>query len=82
MNRLFAGIYPGGVVYADKLREKGGDYARLAFLSFSSLDLQVEPDCPKELRDEIVKDAAVIQARRGERFNISTCGQQVVLGGP
>ena len=79
--RLFAGVYPCGVVYADKQREKGGDYARCAFLSYSSLQLQIERDCPAVLRDEIIKDAAAIQARRGERFSISSCGQSVVLGG-
>lgn len=78
---LFAGIFPCGIVYADRKREKGGDYARCAFLPFSSLELQIERDCPKELRDEIIKDAAAIQARKGERFAISSCGQSVILGG-
>lgn len=80
-DRLFAGIYPCGVVYADKAREKCGDYARAAFLSFSSLELTFERDCPKALRAQIEADAAKIQAKRGERFSISACDQFVVLGG-
>lgn len=81
VNRLFSGVYPCGIVYADKQREKGGDYARCAFLPFSSLVLQIERDCPKELRDQIIKDAAAIQARKGQQFSVSSCGQSVVLGG-
>lgn len=80
-DRLFSGVYPCGIVYADRQREKGGDYARCAFLPFSSLVLQIERDCPAALREQIVKDAAAIQARKGERFNISSSGQSVVLGG-
>src|SRR3546814_11285018 len=32
--RIFSGIYPAGIVYADRTRQKGGDYARLAFLPY------------------------------------------------
>lgn len=78
--RIFAGIYPEGIVYADRHRERGGDYARLAFLSFGTLKLEIEKDCPEELRPRIVADAERIQARKGERFQISTSGQTITLG--
>lgn len=78
--RIFAGVFPFGISYADKEREKDGDYARLAFLDFASLRLKVEPDCPAHLRHEIEVDAAKIQARRGESFQVSTAGQTVLLG--
>ena len=79
--RLFIGVYPAGISYADRSREKHGDYARCAFLPFGSLKLEVEPDCPSALRALIVKDAAKIQARRGEQYVVSGSGQTVRLGG-
>ena len=80
-DRLFCGVYPGGIVYADRGREVSGDYARLGFLSFRSLVLEVAPDCPADLRARIIEAAAPIIARRGESFPISACGQCVRLGG-
>lgn len=79
-DRLFSGIFPAGIRYADRAREIAGDYAPLAFLSYSTLKLDIERDCPKELRARIIADAAAIQARRGESFQVSSCGQTVRLG--
>lgn len=79
--RIFVGVFPAGICYADRLTEKDGDYKKLAFLSFSTLKLEFRNDCPRELRDEIQQDAASLQARKGSAFQISTCGQTVVLGG-
>ena len=78
--RLFVGVYPAGIVYADRQREKAGDYARCAFLGFADLVLTIEPDCPDALRLQITEDAAAIQRRRGEAFQVSTAGQTVTLG--
>jgi hypothetical protein len=80
MSKLFSGVYPCGIVYADRHWEKHGDYVRLAFLQFSTLQLDIEKDCPKELAAQIRRDAATIQARKGEFFPVSTCGQTVLLG--
>ncbi|MGA2107227.1 MAG: hypothetical protein ABSH25_06250 [Syntrophorhabdales bacterium] len=79
-NRLFIGIYPTGVSYADRSREECGDYKRLAFLNFHTLALDIEKDCPADLRERIVADASTIQARRGQQFQTSTSGQTVTLG--
>lgn len=79
-NRLFIGVYPCGIFYADRLREKHGDYARLAFLPYDTLRLQVEADCPQELIPRIQADAEAMQSRCGEAFQISSCGQTVTLG--
>ena len=79
--RLFVGVFPAGISYADRSREKHGDYARCAFLSFRTLELELESDCPQALRALIVKDAARIQARRGQQYEVSACGQTVRLGG-
>jgi hypothetical protein len=79
--RLFVGVFPAGIVYADRKREKAGDYARCAFLAYATLKLDIEPDCPAALRALIVADAAKIQARAGELFQVSTSGQSVRLGG-
>lgn len=78
---LFIGVYPAGLVYADRTRERHGDYVRLAFLSYGSLVLEVEKDCPPALASEINAHAATIQAKRGQEFRISACNQTVLLGG-
>lgn len=79
-DRLFAGVFPTGISYADKGREEHGDYARLAFLSFDTLDLKFEANCPAPFRDLITDDAASIQAKRGQDFQVSTAGQTILLG--
>ena len=79
-DRLFSGVYPCGIVYADRYREKGGDYARLAFLAYDTLQLSIEDDCPAELRALIKTDAAAIQAKSGQSYQVSTSGQTVMLG--
>lgn len=80
-DRIFCGVYPAGLVYADRQREVAGDYARLAFLPYATLEPEFERSCPRELRVSIEADVAAMQARRGELFEISTCGQTVLLGG-
>ena len=78
--RLFIGVYPAVLVYADRFREAGGDYARLAFLPYDTLDLQVSDDCPAELRKAVSDHADRMRAKRGQAFQVSTCGQAVILG--
>ena len=79
--RIFSGIYPCGIVYADRTVEEAGDYKRLAFLPYSSLELEIKADCPPELAELIRANAATIQARRGQEFQVSACNQTVTLGG-
>lgn len=80
MSRLFIGTMPTGLAYCDLYREINHDYARVAFLPFSTLELAVEdPDSP--LLPEIVDHAATVQAQRGQPYRVSTCGQTVILGG-
>jgi hypothetical protein len=79
-SRLFIGVFPAGISYADRTVERHGDYKRLAFLSYATLRLVIETDCPKGLRPAIVAHAATLQARKGEQFEVSTCGQTVLLG--
>lgn len=79
-DRLFVGIYPSGIVYADRAKEVAGDYKRLGFLSYATLELELEPRCPKSLKKRIEEHAATIQAKQGELFQISTSGQTVTLG--
>jgi len=80
-DRLFIGCFPCGLSYCDTSRERDGDYVKLAFLSYKTLELDVRPGCPPDLLVRILADAATMQARRGEHFQVSTCGQTVLLGG-
>jgi hypothetical protein len=79
--RLFIGVYPGGIVYADRSIEVQGDYKRLAFLPYHSLLLEwASNDCPSDVRHIIENDAAKIVAMRGQYYPVSASGQTVLLG--
>ena len=79
-DRLFAGVMPTGIGYCDTSKEVDSDYLKVAFLPFSTLDLEISvPKSP--LLPLILRDAEKIQARRGETYTVSGCGQTVLLGG-
>lgn len=80
--RLFVGVYPTGIVYADRQRERHGDYLRLAFPPFRTLELEWESDVlvPLGLSEEIIRHARHLQVRRGEAYEVSSSGQKVLLG--
>ena len=79
-NRLFIGVYPGGVVYADRMTEEHGDYKRLAFLSYSTLNLELNGECPTDLQERIIKNADEIIKRKSQTYITSGTGQAVILG--
>ena len=76
--RLFIGSYPAGIVYADRTRNKGGDYARAAFLPYDTLKLDIEADCPADLAERIQKHACGY--KQGDGYKIATCGPEITLG--
>ena len=82
-DRLFSGVFPTGISYADRGRERHGDYLKLAFLPFSTLELEWhEPEAkvPAPLRAAILADARKMIAKRGQAFPISAAGQTITLG--
>jgi len=79
-DKLFIGVYPCGLVYADKSKISGGDYKRVAFLHYDTLKLDMEKDCPAHLRLRIKADAKKMRDRAGTYFQISSSGQTVLLG--
>jgi len=81
-DRLFIGTFPTGISYADRAREKNGDYLRIAFLPFSSLALEWSPGRhPPELKRLVEEHAAKMRSRRGQDYPVSASGQTVRLGG-
>ena len=80
-DRIFRGVFSTGIVWADRTREKHGDYARLCFLPFGTLEPQFENDCPGNLRVRILEEVEGYQARRGESIAIDSCGNTRILGG-
>lgn len=80
--RLFIGVYSTGLSFADKDRELHGDYMKLAFLPYRTLELEwTGAPMPASLRAAIKDEAAKLRRRRGELFSISSSGQTVRLGG-
>ncbi len=79
-DHVFIGIFPAAISYADRKVEEHGDYKSLAILPYSTLELEVRPGCHPALLQYVSSHAAEIQAKRGQEFQISTCGQTVLLG--
>lgn len=77
--RLFIGVFPCGISYADRGQTEFGDYKRVAFLPYDTLVFDVI-DVRSPLLMAALEDAVRVQARRGETFQVSTCGQTVLLG--
>jgi len=77
---LFVGCYPAGIVYGNRARDIGGDYQRCGFLSYGTLELDIEDGCPARLRPLIEAHASDLQARDGEDYQVSGVGQTVLLG--
>jgi len=79
--RLSIATFPTGISYADKQRQRHGDYLRLAFLPFKTLELEWAPvPIALGLRHLIEEHAQRLRARRGEDYPTSTNGQTVKLG--
>lgn len=78
--RLFAGKYPTGILFADRAVEVLGDYKRLGFLPYETLELEVERGCPPALEALMRAHATKLQAQAGQPYPISTAGQTVTLG--
>ena len=79
-DRIFSGVYPTGIVWADRYKEEHGDYKKLAYLNFGTLKLEIQKDCPEELLKIIKTEAKEIQDKKGEQYQISTSGQKITLG--
>ena len=75
--KLFAGIYPEGMVYADR-RTK--NYRQIAFLSWRTLKLKIdEPN--NSLMPDVVANAKTYQDRKGEEmFLDDSKSSSVILG--
>lgn len=76
---LFSCVMATGIAYCDKSREKNGDYVKVAHLFFDDLTLAIFKPRSK-LLPEIKADAAKIQSRKGEQFQVSASGQTITLG--
>lgn len=84
--RLFIGCYPTGLVYADRKREKDGDYVRLAYLNYGTLVLEFDKGIligyrkidPVLIR-EVERHALYMQSLRGQKFAIAG-NATVILG--
>ncbi len=80
-DRVSAATFPTGIYYADRTVEVKGDYKRLAFLPFDTLELEwIAKRIPPDVRDYIERDAAKIQTHRGQNYQTSQAGQNVMLG--
>ena len=76
---LFCGLFPTGWSWCDTAIEENGDYKQIAYMSYRKLELEVYvPSSP--LLPLIRKDAAELQAKRGQEYAIA--GNMVItLGG-
>lgn len=77
---LFIYVAATGIAYCDRSRTVDGDWPRVAFIPFSTLEPEVADDCPEGLRPRVEAHAASLLARRGQAQTVSTSGQTVILG--
>ena len=74
---LFIGMMPAGITYADRSKEVSGDYKRIAFLPYDTLELKVyDPRSP--LLAAVKADAA--QYKAGTDLEVTWTGQTRRLG--
>lgn len=78
--RLFIGVYPGGMVYADRHKERDGDYARVAFLPWDTLEVEVDKRADPELVRQALAHATLLARKSGQAFAIDASGHHVLLG--
>jgi hypothetical protein len=76
---IFIGLYPTGIVYANRTREENGDYKKLGYMNYKTLVLELRPNCPADLAELIKADAATVQAKRGQSYEIAG-NMSVILG--
>jgi hypothetical protein len=74
--RMFAGCYPCGIVYADRFVEVAGDYKRVAFLPYSTLNLEID-DPKSPILEQVKADAAQYVA--GQPFQVAG-NYRIILG--
>lgn len=79
--RLFIGVYPTGLVYADRGREVHGDYKRLGYLNYGTLILNLEPDCLPALAEQIKDNAAKMQVKHGQPFKRAMWDESPIILG-
>lgn len=70
-NRLFIGCYPTGFVYADRKVEVHGDYKRLAYLHYGTLEADIEDDVPSFLLNRINDHINKIRSLKGTSYQIA-----------
>lgn len=77
-DRIFICHIGEGICYSDKTVNRNGDYARLAFLDYDTLTLDVDKRCPKVLQNQIRDHAATYKV--GQVLTVSGSGQTRLLG--
>lgn len=78
-DRLFIGMYPEGVVYADRKREEHGDYRQLAFQSYRTGAIEwAKGRVHPAFRELIEEDAATRPA--GTVVRVDTAGHTRTIG--
>ena len=68
---LFIGHYPTGFVYANKRKEVSGDYKRVAYLNYDTLVLELEKDCPADLKALVEAHHKDVQKLRHTVYRIA-----------
>lgn len=74
--RIHAYVRTTGISWCDIRRERDGDYVRVAFMPYRTLEVEwAGGPIHDAVRAYIDKQVADYQRRRGEYFPISACGR-------
>lgn len=77
-DRLFIGNMPCGIVYADRKVEEHGDFRRLAFISYDTLELDMEDKVPADCKAFIEQQHEKYLACTGQVYQVAN--QTMILG--
>ena len=84
--RLFVGTQAAALVFADRDRSEDGDYQTIAKIPYDTVELlwnpHWAPNCDEDdsLVETIQKARDKLEKHIGEPYEISACGQTVILG--
>lgn len=79
---IAAFVMPTGISWVDTSQDgpRTGDWTKVGHLFFSDLRVEIPKGTPRAVEEDVRRRAAVIQAKRGEQYQISGSGQTITLG--
>lgn len=79
-DRIFVGINANGISFSNRIVIEKGDYSKMARYDFKAMKLVIEDLCHPTFATQIRNWIREQEYKKGQSFQVSTCGQSVNLG--